>query len=125
MFYARRHKLGTMPLFGDASSRMVIPGGVPIVLRGTFAFGAKGIGEHFQREEMQGLPRRVRAPSLSRAVLQRNVRRLPRFAERQRNGSIGPAGHLDPNLAGPSGERQRRQLQRTPVIAGAEVGPMD
>ena len=56
MFYARRRKLGTMPLFGDASSRMVIPGGVPIVLRGTFAFGAQGISEHFQREEMQFYP---------------------------------------------------------------------
>ncbi len=55
-FYARRRKLGTMPVERDGSARMLIPGGVPIVLRGGFALGGTGVADHFQKESMQFYP---------------------------------------------------------------------
>jgi len=54
--YARRRRLGTIPILGDGSARVIVPGGVPIVLRGFFALGGAGEAEHFQREEMQFYP---------------------------------------------------------------------
>jgi hypothetical protein len=45
-----------MPVYGDGSARMLIPGGVPIVLRGSFALGGGGVAQHFQREAMQFYP---------------------------------------------------------------------
>jgi hypothetical protein len=64
-FFAHRRKLGTMPILDDGSARMVLPGGVPIVLRGNFALeksasdgapSGKALNEHFQRETMQFYP---------------------------------------------------------------------
>jgi hypothetical protein len=54
--YARRRKLGTMPVLGDGSARVIVPGGVPIVLRGVFALDGGSATQHFQREEMQFYP---------------------------------------------------------------------
>ena len=54
-FYARRRKLGTVPMQADGSARAIIPGGVPIVYRGVFALGPNS-AERFQRESMQFYP---------------------------------------------------------------------
>jgi hypothetical protein len=55
-FYARRRRLGNMPVERDGSARMLVPGGVPIVLRGSFALGGGEAATHFQRESMQFYP---------------------------------------------------------------------
>jgi hypothetical protein len=55
-FYARRRMLGTVSLFGDGSARMLVPGGLPIMYRGTFALDGTGAAQHFQRESTQFYP---------------------------------------------------------------------
>jgi hypothetical protein len=54
--YVRRRLLGSVPILGDGSARMVLPGGVPIVLRGSFELGGAPAAPRFQREEMQFYP---------------------------------------------------------------------
>jgi hypothetical protein len=54
--YARRRLLGSIPLLEDNSARMILPGGVPIVLRGNFELGGAAAAPHFQRESMQFYP---------------------------------------------------------------------
>jgi hypothetical protein len=55
--YVRRAPLGSVPAFDDGSARLLLRGGVPIVLaaRATLA-GDSGDTQHFQREEMQFYP---------------------------------------------------------------------
>jgi hypothetical protein len=55
-FYARRRMLGTVPIFGDGSARMTVPGGLPLMYRGAFALDGGGVAEHFQRESTQFYP---------------------------------------------------------------------
>ena len=52
--------LGTLRILDDGSARVVIPGGVPIVLRGVFALDGAGRRTTFQREEMQFYPANTR-----------------------------------------------------------------
>lgn len=55
--YVRRRLLGTLQIFDDGSSRVQIPGGMPIVLSLKIKLaGDSGPTEHFQREEMQFYP---------------------------------------------------------------------
>ena len=58
--YARRQLLGSVPVQGDSSAGMILPGGVPVTLdvRATLA-GDKAPTDHFQREEMQFYPGEV------------------------------------------------------------------
>jgi hypothetical protein len=55
--YSRRHFLGNVPVHGDRSASMVIPGGVPIMLEARVALeGDPSATTHSQREEMQFYP---------------------------------------------------------------------
>jgi hypothetical protein len=54
--FAHRRQLGTVGLLGDKSARMVVPGGVPLVMRGTFTVDGAAGAPRFQREEMQFYP---------------------------------------------------------------------
>ncbi|MET0593625.1 MAG: hypothetical protein ABW133_13055 [Polyangiaceae bacterium] len=54
--YARRRQLGSIPLFDDGSARVVLPGGVPVILRGNFELAGAGTAQRFQRESMQFYP---------------------------------------------------------------------
>jgi hypothetical protein len=54
--YARRRLLGSIPILGDGSAHVVLPGGVPIVLRGSFELGGAAATPRFQRETMQFYP---------------------------------------------------------------------
>ena len=54
--FAHRRLLGTVGVLGDGSARMVVPGGVPIVLRGAFVVDGAPGAPRFQREEMQFYP---------------------------------------------------------------------
>ena len=54
--YARRRFVGSVPVLGDGSARMVVPGGLPLVLRGNFGLDGAAPASHFQREEMQFYP---------------------------------------------------------------------
>jgi hypothetical protein len=54
--YARRRLLGSIPMLDDGSARVVLPGGVPIVLRGNFEIGGAAAALRFQREAMQFYP---------------------------------------------------------------------
>jgi hypothetical protein len=55
--YARRHFLGNVTVHDDRSAKMVIPGGLPIVLQGHVALaGDSAPTTHSQREEMQFYP---------------------------------------------------------------------
>src|SRR5262249_35575126 len=55
-FYAKRRMLGTVSLFNDGSARMLVPGGLPIMYRATFALDGTGPAVHFQRESTQFYP---------------------------------------------------------------------
>jgi hypothetical protein len=54
--YARRRLLGSIPILNDGSAHVVLPGGVPIVLRGNFELGGAATALRFQRESMQFYP---------------------------------------------------------------------
>jgi hypothetical protein len=54
--YARRRLLGSIPILNDGSAHVVLPGGVPIVLRGKFELGGAAAVMRFQRESMQFYP---------------------------------------------------------------------
>ena len=54
--YARRRLLGAIPILGDGSAHVVLPGGVPVVLRGNFELGGAPAALRFQRETMQFYP---------------------------------------------------------------------
>jgi hypothetical protein len=54
--FAHRRLLGAVGVLGDGSARMVVPGGLPIVLRGAFVVGGASGAPYFQREEMQFYP---------------------------------------------------------------------
>ncbi len=64
MFYAKRTKLGNIRLYADGSTRVQVPGGVPLMLGLTdgsggllsFAAGQPFTGEMIQREELQFYP---------------------------------------------------------------------
>jgi hypothetical protein len=51
--YARRRLLGSVPILKDGSAHVVLPGGVPIVMRGNFELGGAPAALRFQRETMQ------------------------------------------------------------------------
>jgi len=65
--YARRQLLGSVPVQGDSSAGMILPGGVPVTLavRAKLA-GDKAPADHFQREEMQFYPGEVGKQSFKR-----------------------------------------------------------
>ncbi len=73
-FHAAQRDLGFVPLFGDGSARIRIPGGVPIVLQPTdadgnalnFLEGAPFTGEMRQREAVQLYPGEVLKQSFPR-----------------------------------------------------------
>jgi len=54
--FAHRRLLGSVGLLGDNSARVVVPGGLPIVLRGSFTVDGAAGAPRFQREEMQFYP---------------------------------------------------------------------
>jgi len=54
--YARRRHLGQTSMLADQSARLVVPGGVPLVMRGIFALSGRPAEPVFQREEMQFYP---------------------------------------------------------------------
>jgi hypothetical protein len=54
--FAHRRLLGNVGVLGDGSARMVVPGGVPLVLRGAFTVDGTASTPLYQREEMQFYP---------------------------------------------------------------------
>jgi len=54
--FAHRRLLGSVGLLGDNSARLVVPGGVPLILRGSFTVDGAAGAARFQREEMQFYP---------------------------------------------------------------------
>jgi hypothetical protein len=54
--YVRRQLLGSVPVRGDSSAAMILPGGVPVSLGVRTRLADGGSAEHVQREEMQFYP---------------------------------------------------------------------
>ena len=54
--YVRRRMIGSVPILPDGSAHVILPGGVPIMLRGSFELGGAPAAPRFQREEMQFYP---------------------------------------------------------------------
>jgi hypothetical protein len=54
--YARRQLLGNVPIRGDGSAAMRVPGGVPIVLQASAKLSGAAVAAHAQREEVQFYP---------------------------------------------------------------------
>ena len=76
--FAHRRLLGTVPVMGDGSARMVVPGGVPVILRGSFVVDGAPGAPRFQREEMQFYPGEYSHQGFQQ-IFQRALRRLPRI----------------------------------------------
>jgi hypothetical protein len=125
--YVRRRMLGTLPMLSDSSARVVIPGGVPIVLRGVFELDGAAAAPHFQREEMQFYPGEYAHQS---------------FPSRFFNGFCGGchgsvSGHevdlaLQPDILTQASRVEARKVTTTPTYLnappsqrGPEVGPME
>jgi len=125
--YARRRLLGTVPVLADGSARMIVPGGVPIVLRGTFALDGMGVATHFQREEMQFYPGEYAHQSFPRSFFngmcggchgsvsgrETDLSTAPDILTQASRVNARSVDTRGTNFSGPPGGR------------GPEVGPMD
>ncbi|HMI84807.1 MAG TPA: hypothetical protein VK550_11990 [Polyangiaceae bacterium] len=125
--YARRRLLGSVPLLADGSARVVLPGGVPVVLRGNFELGGGAAALRFQREAMQFYPGEYAHQS---------------FPARFFNGFCGGCHgsvsgaevdlSLQPDILTQASRVEARQpaniathLEFPPSQRGAEVGPVE
>jgi hypothetical protein len=125
--YVRRRMLGTLPILSDGSARVIIPGGVPIVLRGTFALDGAAPAPRFQREEMQFYPGEYAHQSFP-----------ARFFDGFCGGCHGSvSGHevdlsLQPDILTQASRVEARKLSTNPTYLnvapaqrGPEVGPVE
>ena len=124
-FYARRRKLGTVPLFGDGSARMVVPGRRPDRAARRLRSRRRRRGRALPARGDAVLPRRIRAPGFPAGLLQRPVRRLPRLGERLRDRPLGAARHPDASLERPCAKPRHARHRLAAGGIAARVGPVD
>jgi hypothetical protein len=125
--YVRRRMLGTLRMLSDSSARVVIPGGVPIVLRGVFELQGAAAAPRFQLEEMQFYPGEYAHQSFP-----------SRFFDGFCGGCHGAiSGHevdlaLQPDILTQASRVEARKPSSTPTYLnappaqrGPEVGPVE